>query len=687
MIIAVAALSATVVIPSNANMILKDYRVMYTTEVISTESTGLSDYPSLAVDPEGNIHVAWWDLTDYGTSGSDADIFYKRYEVGSGWTTTEVVSTESTEDCEGDVSLAVEYQESGRGLVHIAWTDSTAYGNSGNDIDIVYKRVSFPRLYFSWWILHFLDHLLPPPFLPDIPCWGPPWSPGLFPAGLEEPGCFLPPKLYDIAVADPNIILDRVSANNVYSFDLNSNWTIPTYPGIRSPMTYPEFRQALAWMTDKNHIVNTICNGLAERIDQPLPANHKSWGNLSYWSPNYPYEFDNEAAAAALQDAGFAPGSTPNPYYDPIYNWSATNIRTYPPGHSQAGMDLDPLIVCVRTDDSRRLQVGRLLIDTVRKHGIPVNPYEGNLEVQQERVNLDHDYHIYTGAYTTPKLPTHIAFRYHSDYWRPNSLNYVTGVDGNNSANYPRLDDLLDDVWQAPTFADAVASTQQAMGLFTELCVTVPLWSDNSYVAYDKNVLGVVNMEGYGLMNPYTFMKARTKDGSPITVGTVGAPQAMNIIYSVFANDYACLDCMNMYGSLDTPPYNLAADQSGFVQEFSVGVWDDDGELKTKITKVFRGEDDYLRPHSSRYFFSAWYQYAIEDGFHYPKWEDVHHININSDTGAAEIFFDSLSYWHQYAAGGPVLPMDLWMQHPELTVHAAENFTVALTGSHPASSG
>ena len=105
------------------------------TEVVSTESTGISEDPSLAVDLYGNVHVAWMDLTDYGGAGTDKDIFYRRYEVGNGWTTTEVVSTESTSGSDNP-SLAVDLS----GNVHVAWDDWTNYGGSGPDGDIFYKR-------------------------------------------------------------------------------------------------------------------------------------------------------------------------------------------------------------------------------------------------------------------------------------------------------------------------------------------------------------------------------------------------------------------------------------------------------------------------------------------------------------------------------------------------------------------
>jgi len=105
------------------------------TDVVSTESTGISKNPSLAVDSGGNVHVAWDDSTDYAGSGTDVDIFYKRYEVGVGWSTTEVVSTEST-GYSYRPSLAVDSGDN----VHVAWRDSTDYAGAGTDYDIFYKN-------------------------------------------------------------------------------------------------------------------------------------------------------------------------------------------------------------------------------------------------------------------------------------------------------------------------------------------------------------------------------------------------------------------------------------------------------------------------------------------------------------------------------------------------------------------
>ncbi|MCG3256617.1 MAG: hypothetical protein KAU62_11045 [Candidatus Heimdallarchaeota archaeon] len=111
-----------------------------TTEVVSTESTSTSKYPSLAVDSAGTFHIAWEDYTDYAGAGTDTDIFYKQWDASFfSWTTTEVVSTESTANSYNP-SLAVDTL----GKVHIAWEDVTNYSGAGTDSDIFYKLFTDP---------------------------------------------------------------------------------------------------------------------------------------------------------------------------------------------------------------------------------------------------------------------------------------------------------------------------------------------------------------------------------------------------------------------------------------------------------------------------------------------------------------------------------------------------------------
>ena len=105
-----------------------------TTDVVSTESTSDSSVSSLAVDSAGTVHVTWIDYTNYNGAGSDVDIFYKCKPNGGSWTTTEVVSTESNMDS-WNPSLAVD----STGTVHVTWEDLADIAGSGDDWDIFYK--------------------------------------------------------------------------------------------------------------------------------------------------------------------------------------------------------------------------------------------------------------------------------------------------------------------------------------------------------------------------------------------------------------------------------------------------------------------------------------------------------------------------------------------------------------------
>jgi hypothetical protein len=130
-----AAAPAANMLPASAGPVPAAPEDWTVTEVVSTESTDYSWYQSVAVGPDGAVHVAWQDYTDYGGSGTDSDILYKKFVPGSGWTAAEVVSTESTQDS-FDPFVGV----GSDGVVHIAWADLTDFDGAGTDWDIFYKR-------------------------------------------------------------------------------------------------------------------------------------------------------------------------------------------------------------------------------------------------------------------------------------------------------------------------------------------------------------------------------------------------------------------------------------------------------------------------------------------------------------------------------------------------------------------
>ena len=502
-------------------------------------------------------------------------------------------------------------------------------------------------------------------------------------------GYELTPDLFEDAINDVNIVLAPVADSGMYQFDINNNCTIATYPGIRSPTNYQGFRQALAWLTDKEYVIEEACEGFAERIDQPIAAPYKGWRNESMWYPNYPYEYNPVAAAATLDAEGFVQGETPNPYYDAAFPGSAEYIRIYPAGHSKAGQDLDDLEVCVRTDDTRRLQAGRLTYGNMKKHGIPVNALEADMGGLYDKVMGAFDYHMYTGGWSVGRFPPiTLHGLYHSDFTYSYGPNYVTG-----NGTHPYLDTLLDFCRYPASYNEAINYTKIAAGYMTEICVNIPLFSAKSFWPWNKNLIGVVNMAGSGPENSYTFMNAYKADGSAIRFGLKGAPVSMNIIYSYWYYDYPNLDGMNLYGGIDVPPYDLSADQAGWLLDWETGTWidPDNGETKTKITKYLRGDAYFGEPvtgyrkanvNASHFFFSAWYIFQGPSHFCSSTFDSLHHIDI-VDTQQVDIYFDSLSYRNTYKAAGYILPMDTWMQQPTLGSQSTETFVEGINLTTP----
>jgi hypothetical protein len=64
-------------------------------ERISIRSTEYKDYPTIVTDKFGNKHVAWSDWTPYGGSGEDADIYYRCWNITtSEWMPIKVISSD-----------------------------------------------------------------------------------------------------------------------------------------------------------------------------------------------------------------------------------------------------------------------------------------------------------------------------------------------------------------------------------------------------------------------------------------------------------------------------------------------------------------------------------------------------------------------------------------------------------------
>jgi len=475
---------------------------------------------------------------------------------------------------------------------------------------------------------------------------------------------------YTDAVADPMLQLAPIDENGMWEIDINNNYTITDYPGVRSPTNDLNFRKAIAFCVDKDWIINTVVKGMGMRIDVPIAAPQTSgWADPSVIGTNYPYKFSLTDAAAALTAGGFIDTD-----HDGILNYPAD----WPGRPGQPNMD--PLKAKVRNDHAPRFQAGRALVDNLRSLHVPIDEQDASSSVLFPIVmNGVCNYHFYTGGYSVGRYPTYWLTMFHSDYWP--TQNYVTGVNADGKPNYPDFDTDIHNLYYAENMSAAVAACKQGCIDFMAHCINVPIWSSRSYWAYRKYTVAIVNEVGYGLENAYTFLHcyklddpATTHDESqdPIHFGTANAPVALNQLYSQWYFDYAVLDRVFNSG-LQVEPYNLATDNPGIIQDWLVSTWTDTtvvpNVVKTKVTYWIRKGVKIVAPVTGaavRDFtahdleFTNWYGYAFPDGWNFADWQDVQKTNIVNDY-EIEFYFSSKSMWFYSAPPYPLMPGNEWI--------------------------
>ncbi|MEM2352126.1 MAG: ABC transporter substrate-binding protein, partial [Thermoproteota archaeon] len=478
----------------------------------------------------------------------------------------------------------------------------------------------------------------------------------------------------EAAEDDPNIQLARVDENGKFEFDINNNYTIKTYPGIRSITNELKVRQAIACLVDKQYIIREILHYYGVRIDQPIAAPQTSgWCNESVIYPNYPYEYNPERAAQLLMEAGFI-DEDGDGWVEYPADWDG--LQGLPPG--QRGTDDYPLVLCVRSDHGHRLAAGYYILEqlenTLKATSLRAGIKTTGTQWFQPRAVLspkvmgDRDYHIYTGGWSLGRFPTYLFFLFHSMFWYPYGSNYVTGVDKEGNPNYPDVDEAVAGIWYAKSIDEAVASCKKFCGLHAEHCITIELWSYSSYWAYRKNLVGVVNMNGYGIENAYTFLNAYRVDGGPIRMGCISGPSRLNILYSQWYFEYAFLDRIYT-GLLSVQPYNLAIDQPWVAQDWEIGTWLDGETEKTKVTYYLRKDVGIVAPETGCVYprpfnasdleFTIWYNYAFTDSWQYGSFMDVKFTEIKDVNGDGWseliVYFDDMSIWFYASPTGPLL--------------------------------
>jgi hypothetical protein len=248
----------------------------------------------------------------------------------------------------------------------------------------------------------------------------------------------------------------------------------------------------------------------------------------------------------------------------------------------------------------------------------------------------------------------------------------------------------LEDLYYAANIGESQAASLLATAYMSQNVCNIPLWSYTSYVAWRKELAGVVNMKGVGTVNDWTFLNAwRVKTTNPLRFACVSSWDILNVMYSQWYFEYALLD--RVYnGFIAVNPYDLAADIPWAAQDWEIGTWIDPrtGSEKQKVKYYLRPDNGAATPgpvgvggNFSGYFdandyeFTCWYNYAFDDDWQWSSFMDINHIKL-IDGSTAEVYFDDISMWFVYA---PIYP--LLGPSTVLTDMLCDNATATFTGS------
>ena len=470
---------------------------------------------------------------------------------------------------------------------------------------------------------------------------------------------------------DSNLSVAGGIDNGMYEFDINNNYSIPDYLGVKSPTHEAKFRQAIAHAIDKDHIVNSYWSNFAVRIDQPFPAVWASWMNDTYLGDGYPYKHNVTKAAQLLDELGFV-------------DTDENGWRNYPsdwPDIPEADFTEYPLKTCVRTDHAPRLESGRYLVSQLEDLGIKCDKIEANSSILYAVVMENRSYHIYTGGWSIGLSSLYGLF--HGNNWCPWCPNYVTGMNYSNQPNYPELDHLLEDLYYADSFEEAKAASKEALGFIVEESINMPLVSPLVYSAYRKEVHGVVtttlsswNSEPINVLNKYTLLNAYKDDQTPIRIGCPNPPSGLNVLYPDWR--YSDSDVLGMiYDELTYfQPHDPTVSQPWLADTWEMSTWYDmeTGENKSKFTFHLKNDSYWIKPVTGEsigqlvaedYEFSIWYLYQTPNSQYQWYYDDVHHVKT-VDNHTIEIYMDAFSIWSFKYMGYPMLPMEVWTNFTQL---------------------
>lgn len=434
-----------------------------------------------------------------------------------------------------------------------------------------------------------------------------------------------------------------------------------------------EFRKAIAYLTNKEEIVSDILKGYAARQDTDIPYPALA----GYIPPDLEargliYNYDPVEAAARFDAGGFTQGTTSNPHYDPDTPGSAQYIRTDP---LAGGADLSTLKMWVRLDDPNRKEAGLRLAAQLRKAGIPMDAKVSERTVCYNNVMVIYDFHLYTGGWSlSADAPDSLHFLFHSEgYWGGTETSSFGGMGW--SANYDGFCDDDYDYWaeggkygsdlgdglEPYLVSEVKDSGFEAQYRMQKLVGAIPLWASLAVEGFRTGWTGVVNYEGQGPKNGWSFLNMEKAGDDTIDWGFKSNLETLNMITSEWVWDHFILDII--YESLIAfNPYNLA-EETGMLAESWTGLQYDSGSGLYYADFTLRDgvtfhNGDALRPKDVKFSLEFLKAVGPGVGWTYSDCRNFDHVDTATEdptlgANVVRVYFVSgvQSYWAVHWAG------------------------------------
>jgi len=454
-----------------------------------------------------------------------------------------------------------------------------------------------------------------------------------------------------------------------------------------------EFRQAIAHLTNKSRIETDFLKsyGVRQETAVPYPA-LAGWVNLTDLDSKGLIPACSQVEAAVHFDgAGFIQDPTytnANPYYDPATPGSAQYLRVDP----RYGGILQPLKFYIRMDDPLRRDSGWLLVADLRKAGIQVNAIEQERTVCYANVMALYDYNLYTGNWGDDiPLDLDMDFLYDlyhsSQYWGGSQtssyggLGYSADYDGfahNESqdqglsglSQYGYIDTYAENVKYWTNLEDILNAALDFQKASAWLTPDIPLYAYTSAKAFRTGWTGVVNMEGYGVDNYWSFINMLNTDPTKDTIryGFKSNLEGPNVLTSQWMWDVKAAGMV--YDSLlGRNPYNLFEDFGWLAESWTTGTWAPEKmyALFTLRPDVKFHNGDPLTPADVKFSLEFAKDCGRGVSWRYSKLKDIGYVNTQAEEPSlgpldVKVYFNKESYWLLHWAGfQPILNKNIWL--------------------------